>query len=67
MKTAGEELKWVHVRHDLSPQERDHLNMPLKKAQENNESENSPEFINKVRGQPFALKIVKLLHKEAKK
>ena len=43
-----------------------HMNV-LKKAQEKNESENSPEFIYKVRGQPFALKIVKLPHKEAKK
>ena len=67
MKTAGEELMRVHVGHDLSPQERDHLNMLLKKAQEKNESENSPEFIYKVRGPPFALKIVKLSHNQAKK
>ena len=54
LKTAGEELKRVHVGHDLSPQERDHLNMLLKKAQVKNESENSPEFIYKVGGPPFA-------------
>ena len=58
MKTAGEELKRVHVGHNLSSQERDHLNMLLKKAKEKNESENSTEFIYKVRGPPFALKKV---------
>ena len=39
----------------------------LKKAEEKSQSENSPEFIYKVRGSPFALKIVKLQHKESKK
>ena len=41
--------------------------MFLKKAQKKNESENSPDFQYKLRGQLFALKIVKLPHKEAKK
>ena len=54
-KTAGEELNRVHIRQDLSPQERDHLNMLLKKAQEKNESEIPPDFQYKVRGPPFAL------------
>ena len=61
LKSAGKELKMVHVGHDLS------LNMPLKKDQEKNESKNSPEFQYEVRGPPFALKIVKIPHKEAKK
>ena len=66
MKTAGEELKRVHKGHDLSPQERDHLNMLLKKAQEKNDSKNLLDFQHELRGPPFALKIVKLSHKEAK-
>ena len=36
-------------------------------SSQKNESENSPEFTYKVRGPPFASKIVKLPHKEAKK
>ena len=36
LKTADEELNRVPVGHDLSPQERDHLNMLLKKAKEKN-------------------------------
>ena len=67
MKTAGEELERVHVGHNLSPQERGHLNMLLKKAQEMNKSKTSPDFLYKVRGTPFALKIVKIPHKETKK
>ena len=67
MKTACEELKGVHVGHGHSPQERYHLNMLLKKAQKKNESENSPKFIYKVRGQAFALNIAKLPHQRAKK
>ena len=59
MKKAGEELERVHVGHDRSPHEKAHLNMFLKKALENNETEKSPEFIYKVRGPTFALKIVK--------
>ena len=66
LKAAGEELKRVHVERDLSPQERDHLNIPLKKAQEKNEFENSPDFQYKVRSPPFPSKIVRLPHKEAK-
>ena len=41
--------------------------MLLKKVQEKNESENSTDFIYKVRGQLFSLKIVKPSHNEAKK
>ena len=45
---AGEELKRVHVGHDFSPQERYNLNMLLKKDQEKNKSNNSPDFQYKV-------------------
>ena len=41
--------------------------MCLQKAQGNNESENSTDFIYKVRGKLFSLKIVKPSHNEAKK
>ena len=63
LKAAGEELKRAHVGHDLSPQERDHLNLLLKKAQGNSSSENSPDFHYKVSGPPFALKIGNVPHK----
>ena len=49
LKTANEELKMVHVGRDLSHQEGDQLNMLLKKAKKKSESENSPEFVYKVK------------------
>ena len=67
MITAGEELTRFHVGQDLYTQERDHVNMLLKTAQEKNESENLLEFIYKVRVQPYDLQIVKRPNKVAKK
>ena len=51
----------------VSTEERDHVNMLLNNAQENNESENLLVFIYKVRGQPYDLQIVKRPNKVAKK
>ena len=63
MTCHGEEVRRVHRGYDLLSQERDQLIMLLKKTQEKSESENSPEFICKVRGPTVALKIVNLSHK----
>ena len=60
LESASEELKCISVQHDLSVSERDQLKILLAKAKELNKQRTSKEFVYKVRGPPFAFKIVKL-------
>ena len=63
LQKAPESLKSFNIQHDLSLSERDNLNLMLKKAKEQNDREKPEGFQYKVRGPPFAFKIVKIANK----
>ena len=63
LKDAPAELTSLRIQHDLNKDERETTKRLLAAAYEKNQNEKPSNFLYKVRGPPYALKIVKVYQK----
>lgn len=64
LKDAPSELTSLRIQHDLNKDERETTSRLLAEAYEKNKNEKPTNFLYKVRGPPFALRIVKIFQKK---
>ena len=63
LKDAPDNIKHLRIQHDLEKQEREVTKRLLKEAYNKNQAENPQNFLYRVRGPPYAQKIVKIYHR----